>query len=383
MSDNNTEDLQPAEAAKAAAEPMAEPVIESPSDTAPQTATIRVKERVRTGRYRTGRKKKHGGKKVAIVIVCVIVAAVACGAVGFAYMKHKGQEAMTEAPTEEQELTVKYKGHEYMYNDSTVSVLFEGIDDESSYTGSDAACSDANFLFTMDTSTNKVNIVTVPRDSMCEVDVYSDGKYRFTTHTNLGLAYAIDADEKACAQNVAKSVSTIMEGMPVNYYFAMSVHAIEDLTGAVDGVKVKALQNIPDTDIVKGNEITLKGEDAYKYVQYRDINVDESALDRQKRQNQFIKAFVAKAKKMSASQLLKVIKAVSDNTVTNLGAEEMSYLVSCFLAGDKANVSMTTITGTTKSKVYETDGLEHEYIKLDKDSVHAAVMKSYYTQIGD
>lgn len=350
---------------------------------APETTTIRVKERVRTGKRPTG-KKKRSVKKIVIAIVCVIAVIIACAAVGFAYMKHKGEEAMTGAPqAAEQELTVKYKGHEYMYNDSTVSILFEGIDDESGYTSDGGSCSDANFLFTMDTSTNKVNIVTVPRDSMCEVDVYNNGKYQFTTHTNLGLAYAIDADKDTRAQNVAKSVSTIMEGMPVNYYFAMNVHAIEDLADAVGGVKVTALQTIPGTNIVKGQKINLTGEDAFKYVQYRDVNVAKSALDRQARQDQFIQAFMAKAKKMSVTQLLKVVKAVSSYSVTNVGAEEMSYLASCFIAGDKASVSMDTLTGTTKTKVYDTDGLEHEYIKLSKKSIHKAVIESYYKQIGE
>lgn len=388
MSDNENNNLTAGQDATPAQQPVeqaAEQPATQPADnqaTAPETTTIRVKERVRTGKHRTG-KKKRNTKKIVITVICVIAIIIALVAVGFAYMKHKGEEAMTGAPQTEQELIVKYKGHEYMYNDSTVSILFEGIDDESGYTGSDASCSDANFLFTMDTSTNEVNIVTVPRDSMCEVDVYNNGKYQFTTRTNLGLAYAIDADKETCAQNVAKSVSTIMEGMPVNYYFAMNVHAIEDLADAVGGVKVKALQTIPGTDIVAGQKITLTGADAYSYVQYRDVNVAKSALDRQARQDQFIQAFMAKAKKLSVGQLLKVVKAVSSYSVTNVGAEEMSYLASCFLAGDKASVSMETLTGTTKTKVYDTDGLEHEYIDLDKKSVHKAVIDSYYKQIGE
>lgn len=370
----------PAAKDEQAATPAAE---ENATAAAPETTTIRVKERVRTGKHRTG-KKKRNVKKIVIAVVCAIAVVIACAAVGFAYMKHRGEEAMTGAPqAAEQELTIKYKGHEYMYNDSTVSILFEGIDDESGYTSDGGSCSDANFLFTMDTSTNKVNIVTVPRDSMCEVDVYNNGKYQFTTHTNLGLAYAIDADKDTRAQNVAKSVSTIMEGMPVNYYFAMNVHAIENLADAVGGVKVKALQTIPGTDIVAGQKVNLTGQDAYKYVQYRDVNVAKSALDRQARQDQFIQAFMAKAKKMSVTQLLKVVKAVSSYSVTNVGAEEMSYLASCFIAGDKASVSMDTLTGTTKTKVYDTDGLEHEYIELSKKSIHKAVIESYYKQIGE
>lgn len=350
-------------------------------DAEEETVRIRVRERQRTGRKRTGSGKKRSAKRTALIVVCVLLALAAVGAVFAAVTLQAGKENLRAPMKEQENLTLTYQGHEYMYNEDVVSVLIMGIDDESSYTGSDASCSDANFLITMDTTTNAVNVTTVPRDTMCEVDVYQDGKYKFTTHTNLGLAYAIDADKDTCAKNVVKSVSTIMEGMPVNYYFAMNVHAIEDLAAAVGGVKIEALQSIPGTNIVEGEKIKLTGNDAYKYLQFRNIYEGESALDRQARQEQFIKAFMAKAKKMSVDQLLKVVKTVSDYSITNLGAEEMSYLASCFLAGDKASVEMITLEGKTKTKVYQTDGLEHEYIELSKKSVHAAVIADYYKQI--
>ena len=342
---------------------------------------VRIRTRQRVGCQRVGSRKKSSVKSkltTAIVVVIVIVALIALGAV---IARQAGKENMRAPMQQEESLTVRYDGHEYMYNEDVVSVLIMGISDESYYTGDDTSCSDANFLVTIDTATNEVNVTTVPRDTMCEVDVYQNGKYKFTTHTNLGLAYAIDAPKEACAENVVKSVSRIMEDMPVNYYFAMNVHAIEDLAAAVGGVKLTALETIPGTNIVEGEKITLKGNDALRYLQYRDQYKAESALDRQAREEQFIKAFINKAKKMSVDQLLKVVKTVSDYSITNLGAEEMSYLASCFLAGAKASVDMITLEGTTKSKVYQTDGLEHEYIELSKKSVHAAVIADYYKQI--
>lgn len=368
---------EPAGVAATAAEAAAP---EAATGEAEETVRIRVRERHRTGRKRSG-KKKASAKRTALIAVVVIVALALVGALAAAVILQKGKEHLRAPLQEEESLTVSYNGHEYMYNEDVVSILIMGVDDESSYTGSDASCSDANFLITMDTATNEVNVTTIPRDSMCEVDVYQDGEYYFTTHTNLCLAYAVDAPKETCAENVVKSVSRIMEDMPINYYFAMNVHAIEDLAKAVGGVKVTALETIPGTNIVKGEKIKLTGNDAYKYVQYRNTYEEGTALDRQARQDQFIKAFISKAKGMSVDQLLKVVKAVSDYSITNLGAEEMSYLASCFLAGSKASVDMITLEGTTKSKVYETDGLRHEYIELSKKSVHAAVIADYYKMI--
>ncbi len=345
---------------------------------------IRVKERTRlkSGKGASaGKLRRPRLRTVVVAVSCVVLVLLLCGTAGFAYMRQQGEQNMVVAPASQEDLTATDNGKEYVFNDNVVAVLFEGIDDESSY--SSKSCSDANFLLTMDTSTNDVTLTVVPRDSLCNVDVYQSGEYFSTVQSNLCLAYAQDADKETCAKNVAASVSSILGDVPIKYYFAMNVHAIETLASAVDGVTVTALQTIPDTSIVKGKKISLTGQEAYKYVQYRDTSVAESALDRQKRQKQFIKALFKKAKAMNATQLVNVVQTVSEYSVTNIGASELTYLASVFLAGGKGNVDFNTITGTTKTKVYEEDGLEHEYIVLDKKSVKKAKLAAFYAKVGD
>lgn len=75
-----------------------------------------------------------------------------------------------------------------------------------------------------------------------------------------------------------------------------------------------------------------------------------------------------------------VYDSVKGNTHTNLGASELSYLVSCFASGEGANTQFTSVTGTTKM-LTDADGLVREHVFLDDDSVMKAMMKVFYIQV--
>ncbi len=346
---------------------------------APQPETVLVRERVRVRNGKKRLKKPGSAKKiVAGIIVAIIVVSLAAFA-AVQLMAQSGKQAMTSAPAESEDVSVTYKGEKYLFNDKAVSILFEGIDDE----GGTTDCSDANYLATLDTETKKLTMTCIPRDSLCDVDIYQDGEYFFTSETNLALAYAQDADAKTCAENVVKSVSSILKGNKIKYYFALDVNAISELANKMGGITLTPIESIPGTNIVKGKKITLKGDEAMRYVQYRDTSVTGSAQDRSKRQMQFLQATFEKVGSMGATDLVSLVSAVSKYTNTNIGASELTYLATTFLEGGSYQVSINELSGTLKSKVYEEDGIRHEYIELDKNSIREAVMKAFYKKIGE
>ncbi len=347
----------------------------------PATETIVVRERVRV---RNGKKrlKKPGRTKKTVLVIVVAILIVALGAfAAVQLMAQSGKEAMTAAPAKSEDVSVTYKGEKYLFNDKAVSILFEGIDDEMSTSGTD--CSDANYLATLDTETKKLTMTCIPRDSLCDVDIYQDGEYSFTSKTNLALAYAQDADAETCAKNVVKSVSNILKGNKIKYYFALDVDGISELANKMGGITLKPIESIPGTNIVKGKKITLKGNEAMRYVQYRDTTVNGSAQDRSKRQMQFLQVSLEKLRSMGATDLVSLVNTVSKYTTTNIGASELTYLATTFLEGGSHQISINELRGTVKSKVYEEDGIRHEYIELSKDSVKETVMKAFYKKIGE
>lgn len=377
-------------------EPTAERQPQESGEAAPaeglEMVTVRVRKKHRV-RKESSKGKASGGKRIALIIAGILVAALALSCIGVAalvnagkinlHSQFQGANVPEEVDAEDDGSIIEHKGHHYRYNEDVVSALVIGYDDESGYTDRpEYSCADANLLITLDTQTNQCKISAIPRNSIVDLDVFKDdGSYKATHHAQLCLAYAqFPNQDKRSAENTLKSVSCLLYGMPVNYYFAFSEKGMVQATGALGGVRLKALQTIPGTPIVKGQEVLLQGENAWRYVSYRDIDVDESALDRQERQMQFAQAFLSSVRTSGAKGVKSLYDSVKENAVTNLGASEISYLASCFASGKKTSLEVSTITGKTKLET-GSDGIELERYYLDDNSVLETVLDLFYTQI--
>lgn len=364
-------------------------VLDDPND--PDQVIIRTRKRRRTKHHRAQHLSK--GKKVVLGVVAALVVLACAVAIAVAVLVHNGalsarqefEGAQTPETVETTNggQTIVHDGHTYQYNENVVTMLFLGVDDETNYGNArpDAKCADVNLLVSMDTETNDMTVVAIPRDSQVDVDRYDNGEYADTIPLQLCLAYSVDLNtEEECAENSVKSASRIFYSLPISYYFSMDEEAFVELSDAVGGVQVEALDTYPGANFSKGETVLLQGEDAWNYIHYRDINIDYSSLDRQERQVQFAKAFLNKLKKSNVKQLLKLYNVIQANTLTNLGTSELAYLASCFVSGGKGSISFTSIEGNTKFMV-DADGVEREHVFLDDDSVLKATLAAYYTQV--
>ena len=348
-----------------------------PVEGEPDMVVIRTRKR-----QRRKRKKSHKSRvaKRVVIIVAIVVVVIAAIAGGVAFMIHKGNENLHKPQVEDVLNTVEYGGHTYEYNENVVSVLVMGVDDGTTYSvRPEAMCNDVNLLVTMDTSNSKMSIVAIPRDTLAEVDIYDDGDYVETKDLQLACAYSVEAEESVCAENAVKSVSRIFSGLNITQYFVIEEQALEDATTAIGGVQLEALATYPEAEFEVGDTVLLQGEAAFRYVQYRDKNQAQSAQDRLERQIQFSKAFLSKVRQSGASGIVSLYNSTAEYTHTNLTVSDISYLASCYINGDNADVSFVTLTGETQS--YEdSDGEVREHIVLDEDSVMQAMLGAFYTQ---
>ena len=365
-------------------------VVEDPNN--PDMVIIRTRKRERKKAH-SSKKRMNPKLRVAIIIVAVLVGILAAAGIALAiavnvgnvnlHQVFGGTENMPENATVQNEgQTVDYKGHTYRYNDNVVSFLLIGHDDESSYaTRPDASCADLDVLFTLDTSTNKMHAIVVPRNSWVPVDLYESGNYVATRDMQLTLAHVVELDTMdERAANTTKSVSRVFYNLPITHYIDIDQKVVVEASRAVGGVQVEALESIPGEGYTAGDTVLLEGKSALKYVQWRDLDAFESALMRQERQIQFAKAFASKASSLGVQGLLDLYNSVSSEITTNLGIPEITYLASCFIMGGNADLDITALTGT--SEVYvETNGVEYERIFLDADSVMESTLAAFYTQI--
>ncbi|MEG0096062.1 MAG: LCP family protein [Raoultibacter sp.] len=337
------------------------------------------------------RRKKRLKHPVLLGVVCAIVLAVGVTAAALAITISTGgknlqayENVQVEAPQEALKKdggqTVAYGGHTYQLNKNMVSIMFVGFDRTTfAEAGEKAGQADAIVVMAFDTATGKVTALSIPRDAMVPVDTYTpEGAFVSQQTMQVCLAYHYGDGAQTSCEHTAAAVSRMLYSMPLNYYFALDETGVGPMADAIDGVPLTALQSIPGTQIVAGEDVLLFGDSAFKYVQYRDTSVLNSSLDRQARQVQFIQSFAKKSLGLaqgSVNKLLDLYAVAADYSVTNLGISEFSFLASSVISNGVTGVSMETLPGTLAQ------GEKYAEYTLDKTGVYQTVLNTYYTQI--
>ncbi|MBQ5840567.1 MAG: LCP family protein [Clostridia bacterium] len=334
--------------------------------------------------------KRRGRRILWAVLASVSAAAVlAAGLYGWLYIRGREQlfdkGSAISAPDEvvqEDENTVVYNGVTYRYNDAVTATLVMGVDKQDIQVqegvgGNGQA--DCLFLAVMDTRNGTTHMLPISRETMVDVDRYAqDGTYLGSQKTQLCLAYAHGETAQASCENVVRSVSRLLYGMPINSYLAIDMAGFKALTKAVGGVTLTALEDIPAYEgfvVRKGQTITLNGDQAQAYIQNRGQDV-EANNRRMVRQKQFVEAFIGTAGKQLKKDFTKLTSyytAAKPYVVSNLTLSQITYLATQALAGNAwQSIAYASITGETVM------GEEHVEFYADSTAVYEAVLKAFY-----
>jgi anionic cell wall polymer biosynthesis LytR-Cps2A-Psr (LCP) family protein len=342
-------------------------------------------------RKRKRKKRKRKGLRVAALILLILVVAGGLTVWMVLNAMQSGEKAIrgdiSETPVESNEnavtydegKTVSYNGHTYALNENMVSIVFIGFDRfASAGSGEPAGQADAVMVIALDTQTGETTAIGVPRDSMVDVSEFVGDAFIGQDTMQLCLSYSYgDGRERSC-ENTVTAVSRILYNMPITYYFALNESGIAYLNDAIGGVSLTPLQTVPGTNIVEGENTVLFGNNAYRYVQWRDTAVLNSSIDRQARQIQYVKTFASQALQLSEGSvgvLLDLFNITADYSVTNLGVNEFSYLASTMLTNNVTNLDMVTLDGEmVQGDIYA------EYY-LDRSAVYETVLEVYYRQV--
>lgn len=276
---------------------------------------------------------------------------------------------------------IYYKGHTYQFNENIASVLFMGIDnrelakDDLIGNGGQA---DALYLFTYDTSSGRIRVLCLNRDTMTDISRYdSYGIYQDTVSTQLCLAYAFGDGQKSSAQNQVTAVQRLIYNIPINAYYAIDLSAIKILNDDIGGVTLTPEYTFGS--FTKGQKITIKGDMAEEFVRHRDTSLVDDNLRRMACQRLYITSFanqVVPAIKNDLGVPMDLYRDSSKYTVTNIDLTEITYMAST-LAMDYTGMDLITTSG--KYKMVEGDA-SAEYI-LDKDAFFETILSLYYIQI--
>lgn len=299
-----------------------------------------------------------------------------------------------EIEVEEKGSLVVYNGQKYCYNNNMITVLLMGVDQtqderlEHLQSEGQIASGQADtiILAAMDAETGKTSLINISRDSMVDVDMYtSSGNFGGTDKMQLCLAFAYGKGEKGGSENVARSVSRFLYGIPVNSYAAINLSAIPVLNDAIGGVEVQVLEDlsIVDPALKLGETVTLKGKQAETYVRMRDAYFGgaESNTARMERQKQYMSAFAAKTlarTREDVSVPLTLFDIATEYMVTDLNAAKVSYLVSIL---DKVGLEESNFVSIAGESVIGKNNYAEFY--PDEKALYELILDIFYKRVNE
>lgn len=270
----------------------------------------------------------------------------------------------------DEEADAYYNGVAYNYNDKLVNILIIGVDRQKPGV-SKKHQADALFLVSLDSENKSVNVISISRNTIANVDSYDiNGNYFATSKQQLCLAYTYGSDDKQSSELTTKAVSGFLYGIPISGYYTIFMNSLKDIVDSVGGVPVSISENMTavNPSFKSGADITLTGSNVLTYLRYR----GESNAPRLERQKSFIKSFTAQAKKAVLKDLtlpIKMYNKLSSNTVTNVDATSAAYLASEAL---KASFDFRGVEGVNGS-----DGT-YETFTADETQLYELLLDVFY-----
>ena len=280
---------------------------------------------------------------------------------------------------------VEYNGKEYVQKDNIETFLVLGLD---KYEGSDSADShesgiqtDFLMLFVFDNETKQCTAIHINRDTMTRVNKLAVGgstvAETYTKQIALAYNYANADNDKIKCRNTKDSVEYLLNGVMVDHYLSLTMDAVPASCDLAGGVEVTVLDDFTGIDeaLIKGEKVTLTGEQALRYVRTRYGLEDSTNSTRMARQQQYIDALYNQiSTRIEADDefLVKFVDTMDDYVVYDSSDQKMLKFAEKF--DDYEFLGTKEIEGESK--------LEDEFIEFypDEDSIWEILIDLFYTQ---
>jgi LCP family protein required for cell wall assembly len=334
------------------------------------------------------KRKKNRNKKIAwilaVIFICVIIFVGGLAYISVRKEKNLSTDSSVSGFTSSTSRnTVTYQDKQYTYNDHLSNFVFMGVDNrETSGTKAgmaDAGQADAIFLMSWDRVEHSIKIISIPRDTMTEIELFSvTGKSLGKVTDHINLAYGVGDGKNQSCELVRDAVSNLLYDIPIQGYCSINLDGIPILTEVVGGVTV----TVPDDSLEEkypefqeGAQVVLTEDNVEAFVRYRDIEISQSALVRQQRQSVFLKAFAERASEIFAtdpSVVTRLYTELSEYMVTNIGNDIFLKIAEDVADGGESETM--TIPGEG------VEGEEHDEYYADEDALYDMVIQNFYKE---
>lgn len=248
-----------------------------------------------------------------------------------------------------------------------LNILLLGMDigDVKQVENTDIKKTDTIMVLNYNPSTKKVNLVSVPRDTLIEVDAYDEFGY-LRNYWKINNACTLGGDEE-----LIKHVESLLE-LTVNYIVKVDYEAFRNFIDAIGGVEMYIEQDMFYDDIMQdlhinftgGETVLLDGKGAEEFFRWRGNNdntgLADGDLGRIKNQQKLIKEVVKKClSPLIIFKMPKILDVVKEDVSTNMPADKMISYGFKFLFND--GISMNTLQG------YDETLYKEEFLVVEKD----------------
>lgn len=245
-----------------------------------------------------------------------------------------------------------------------------------------AGQSDALYLLSWDRKENTITTISIPRDTITEVEAYGPGGESLgKSQDHISLAYAYGDGSYKSGELAKEAVSTLFYGLNIQGYCAINLDALSILSDSVGGVTVTVPNDSLEEkypEFKNGSQVTLDGTNTEIFVRYRDINVHQSAIARMERQQVFIKAFEEAAKKKIAEDSGYTVKMYSDlepYMVTNISKDQLLKITQSMTEGKED--TDWTVPGEA------VEGEDHDEYHVDDNALYEKMIETFYKKVSD
>ena len=338
------------------------------------------------------KKRKKLSKPVVLLLILLGITAALCLTVLGLWLHGRNQLTKNEsAPVMENEdgenHIISYNGKYYQYNDRMCNILLMGIDADDKPTEGkpEPRQADVLMLAALDLEADKMTLIAIPRDTMCDIEVIGeDGNSEGIAQAQLALSYAYGTTNRQCCELCRDAVSNIFHGLPIQSYAAFYMGGVAALNDAVGGVTVTVLDDYPFSNMpgcenmIAGQEMTLTGDQAQKYIRCRlEEQVDSNTL-RMQRQKQYLLSLITQMKlqmKEQPGQILSLYHTAIDYTITNLDIGRISYLATAAAQMDFTG-DITMLEGDLTL-----DSGNHAQLTLDQEALNELMISTFYHEV--
>ena len=222
-----------------------------------------------------------------------------------------------------------------------MNVLIMGIDvayDKNKHVAiKELGHTDTMILVNINTSSFKVNMLSIPRDTIVEIPGYGWQKINSAYYLG-GAALAKDTVEKFL-------------GVPVNHYLTLNTQGLKKLIDLMGGIRVYVDKDMYYVDNWGGLKINLKqgwqmlnGEQAHGFIRFR--NEPFGDVSRVQRQQEFLKTVLRRMATPAVLVKSPWIMAIAFESIkTDLSLKQIIYCLNFARGLRKDDINMTMVPG--------------------------------------